>query len=182
MVVLEEESFNLNLTVLERGPGKRLVCKWQWGRKRGGLPVGMAWVMGIPSCRLAAHHSSGWFYVALRHSWGWLCWVEVLLSRLQGCARRAVGRRKSAAVAVRTTACGWLRCTPLRLGGCAGPQRFESLSTQRAVAGSPGTRCFSRETEERCCCCAHRCVWVVALHTAALKWLCGAAAFRASTQ
>jgi hypothetical protein len=134
MVVLEEESFNLNLTVLERGPGKRLVCKWQWGRKRGGLPVGMAWVMGIPSCRLAAHHSSGWFYVALRHSWGWLCWVEVLLSRLQGCARRAVGRRKSAAVAVRTTACGWLRCTPLRLGGCAGPQRFESQLNELLLA------------------------------------------------
>jgi hypothetical protein len=89
-------------------------------------------------------------------------------------ARRAIRRRKSAAVAVRTTACGWLRCTPLRRW--CGAAAFR-VSTQRAVAGSPGARCvagspgarcFSREeTEERCCCCAHHCVWVVALHTAA---------------
>jgi hypothetical protein len=38
----------------------------------------------------------------------WLFWVEVLHSLLRWCARRTVGRCKSAAVAVHTTACGWL--------------------------------------------------------------------------
>jgi hypothetical protein len=35
-----EESFNLNLTVLERGPGERWVCKWRWGRKEADFLLG----------------------------------------------------------------------------------------------------------------------------------------------
>ena len=66
----------------------------------------VAGAMSTPSCRLAAHHLSGWFYVALRHSWGWLCWVEVFLFLQRWRARRAVRRRKSAAVAVHTAAFG----------------------------------------------------------------------------
>jgi hypothetical protein len=65
----------------------------------------------------------------------WLFWGEVFLSSCSGGVR--VGQSGDGRAQL-------LLCTPLRAGGCAVAQRFESQLNELAVGGSAGTRCFSR--------------------------------------